>query len=170
MRYSFGYRHQFGLFTPNYAAVLASKTPLPHHAPRPRRHPRPHRRLLLAAPRPLVRPPPPPPQGSLQPFLKRFSTNSAPQSLPAGQPEPKTNALSAKQLNPARNTRCHRRSRPFYTPWIPRPCENRTTAGSEARSKRSFQHRPRRRGFSQKNGRLSANVEGLPGDRRCHPR
>jgi hypothetical protein len=31
-------------------------------------------------------------------FLKRFSTNSAPRSLPAGQPEPKTNALSAKQL------------------------------------------------------------------------
>jgi hypothetical protein len=31
-------------------------------------------------------------------FLKRFSTNSAPQSLPAGQPGPKTTALSAKQI------------------------------------------------------------------------
>lgn len=30
-------------------------------------------------------------------FLKRFSTNSVPQSLPAGQPEPKTTAFSAKQ-------------------------------------------------------------------------
>jgi|SRR5271168_4103302 len=31
-------------------------------------------------------------------FLKRFSTNSAPQSLPAGQPEPKKTTPSAKQL------------------------------------------------------------------------
>jgi hypothetical protein len=31
-------------------------------------------------------------------FLKRFSTNSAPQSSPADQPEPKTNTLFAKQL------------------------------------------------------------------------
>ena len=30
-------------------------------------------------------------------FLKRFSTHSAPQSLPAGQREPKTTTFSAKQ-------------------------------------------------------------------------
>jgi hypothetical protein len=30
-------------------------------------------------------------------FLKRFSTHSSPQSLPAGQPQPKTTTFSAKQ-------------------------------------------------------------------------